>query len=52
MTQKDAVKYATYGQPDWWWIDLDVTVDRADANLLLASILERAGLARAGVSLG
>lgn len=52
MTQKDAVKCAAFGQRDWWWVDLEVGVDRADAELLLASILERAGLARAGVSLG
>lgn len=52
MTEKDAVKCAAFGQPDWWWVDLDVIVDRTDADLLLASILERAKLIGAGVPLG
>lgn len=52
MTEKDAVKCVAFGQRDWWWVDLDVVVDRADADLLLASILERARLTGAGVPLG
>jgi tetraacyldisaccharide 4'-kinase len=52
MTEKDAVKCTAFGQPDWWWVDLEVGVDRADAELLLASILERVGLTGAGVPLG
>lgn len=52
MTEKDAVKCAGFGQPAWWWVELDVTFDRADAQLLLSSILERTGLAGAGVTPG
>lgn len=49
MTEKDAVKCAGFGQPGWWWVELDVTFDRADAQVLLSSILERTGLTGAGV---
>jgi tetraacyldisaccharide 4'-kinase len=52
MTEKDAVKCRGFGQPGWWWVDLEVTVDRTDAETLLASIHERIGLAGAGVILG
>lgn len=52
MTEKDAVKCRGYGQPGWWWVELDVDVERSAADLLLASILERAGLTGAGVRLG
>jgi tetraacyldisaccharide 4'-kinase len=52
MTEKDAVKCQAFAQPDWWWVDLDVSIDRADAQGLLASILDRTGLTRAGVTLG
>ncbi|HET7204108.1 MAG TPA: tetraacyldisaccharide 4'-kinase [Steroidobacteraceae bacterium] len=52
MTEKDAVKCRQFARPGWWWVDLDVEVDRAEAEALLASILERTGLARAGVPLG
>jgi tetraacyldisaccharide 4'-kinase len=52
MTEKDAVKCAGFGQPQWWWVELDVSVDRDDARTLLASILERTGLTGAGVPLG
>ncbi|MGI9247094.1 MAG: tetraacyldisaccharide 4'-kinase, partial [Steroidobacteraceae bacterium] len=49
MTEKDAVKCRQPGQGDWWWVDLDVTVSREDSQVLLASVLERTGLAGAGV---
>ena len=52
MTEKDAVKCREFGQPGWWWVDLEVTLDRTDAATLLASIHERAGLAGAGAVLG
>jgi tetraacyldisaccharide 4''-kinase len=52
MTEKDAVKCAGFRQPEWWWVELDVTFDRADAQMLLSSILERTGLAGAGVTPG
>jgi tetraacyldisaccharide 4'-kinase len=52
MTEKDAVKCQAYGQPDWWWVDLDVHVERDDATTLLTSLLERTGLTGAGVRLG
>jgi tetraacyldisaccharide 4'-kinase len=52
MTEKDAVKCAAFAQPSWWWVELDVTFDRADAQRLLASISERTGLTGAGVTSG
>jgi tetraacyldisaccharide 4'-kinase len=52
MTEKDAVKCAQFAQPGWWWVKLDVSIDRADAATLLAIVLERTGLTAAGVNLG
>jgi tetraacyldisaccharide 4'-kinase len=52
MTEKDAVKCRQFARPDWWWVELEVSIGRADAAALLASILERTGLAGAGVTLG
>jgi tetraacyldisaccharide 4'-kinase len=52
MTEKDAVKYQAWGQPDWWWVDLEVAIERAAAEMLLTSILERTGMTGAGVRLG
>jgi tetraacyldisaccharide 4'-kinase len=52
MTEKDAVKCQAYGQPGWWWVDLDVQVERDAAAMLLTSLLERTGLTGAGVRLG
>ena len=52
MTEKDAVKCRQIAHPDWWWVELEVSIDRADAAALLASVLERTGLTGAGVSLG
>ena len=52
MTEKDAVKCLHLARPGWWWVDLEVGIGRADAAALLASILERTGLAGAGVTLG
>lgn len=45
MTEKDAVKCTVGGRREWWWVDLGVTFARSDAQTLLASILERTGLA-------
>lgn len=52
MTEKDAVKCHAIRQPDWWWVDLEVSLDRTDAAALLTSILERTGLTGAGVPIG
>jgi tetraacyldisaccharide 4'-kinase len=52
MTEKDAVKCAEFAQPGWWWVELEVSIDRAAAATLLATVLERTGLAGAGVNLG
>jgi tetraacyldisaccharide 4'-kinase len=52
MTEKDAVKCRGYAQPGWWWVELDVSIDRTTAEELLALVLERAGLTGAGVRLG
>ncbi len=52
MTEKDAVKCRAYAEPDWWYVELDVTVDRETARDLLAIILERTALTGAGVKLG
>ncbi|NJD33008.1 MAG: tetraacyldisaccharide 4'-kinase [Gammaproteobacteria bacterium] len=52
MTEKDAVKCMACAQPDWWYVDLDVTIERDTARDLLAIILERTGLTGAGVKLG
>jgi tetraacyldisaccharide 4'-kinase len=52
MTGKDAVKCRHFAGPDWWRVELEVEVDRAEAELLIASILERTGLIRAGAALG
>ncbi len=52
MTEKDAVKCMACARPDWWYVELDVTIERDTARDLLAIILERAGLTGAGVNLG
>jgi tetraacyldisaccharide 4'-kinase len=52
MTEKDAVKCRQIARPDWWWVELEVSIGRAEAAALLTSVLERTGLTGAGVSLG
>ena len=52
MTEKDAVKCAIDARHEWWWVELEVHLGRSDAQLLMASILERTGLGGAGVNLG
>jgi tetraacyldisaccharide 4'-kinase len=52
MTEKDAVKCGRYAQPGWWWVELDVSIERKAAEELLALVLERTGLTGAGVYLG
>jgi tetraacyldisaccharide 4'-kinase len=52
MTEKDAVKCRAFAGADWWFVELAVGLDRADASALLALILERTGLTGAGVQLG
>jgi tetraacyldisaccharide 4'-kinase len=52
MTEKDAVKYASYAPPDWWYVELDVVIERETALDLMSLVLERAGLTGAGVKLG
>lgn len=52
MTEKDAVKCRGYAQPGWWYVSLEVWIERETARELLALVLERAGLTGAGVKLG
>jgi tetraacyldisaccharide 4'-kinase len=52
MTEKDAVKCAAYARAGWWYVELDVIVERGTARDLLALVLERAGMTGAGVNLG
>jgi tetraacyldisaccharide 4'-kinase len=52
MTEKDAVKCRGYAQPGWWYVELDVGIERETARDLLAVILERIGLTGAGDKLG
>jgi tetraacyldisaccharide 4'-kinase len=52
MTEKDAVKCTEFARPGWWWVELEVSIDRADAAALLATVLDRTGLTGAGVNLG
>jgi tetraacyldisaccharide 4'-kinase len=52
MTEKDAVKCRACARPGWWWVDLEVDIDRDAAAALLAIVLERTGLTGAGVTLG
>ena len=52
MTQKDAVKCRDHVQAGWWWVDLEVGIEREAARLLLDTVLERTGLIGAGVRLG
>lgn len=52
MTEKDAVKYRSFAGADWWFVELGVNLERAAASDWVALVLERAGLAGAGVHLG
>ena len=52
MTEKDAVKCRVHAQPGWWFVELDVAIERKTTGELLALILERTGLTGAGVKLG
>jgi tetraacyldisaccharide 4'-kinase len=52
MTEKDAVKCAAYARGGWWYVELDVVVERGTARDLIALVLERAGMTGAGVNLG
>jgi len=52
MTEKDAVKCTGYAQPGWWWVALDVSIERTAAEELLSLVLERTGMTGAGVPLG
>jgi tetraacyldisaccharide 4'-kinase len=52
MTAKDAVKCAGIAGSGWWWVELDLEINRADAAMLLDSVLARTGLTGAGVALG
>jgi len=33
MTEKDAVKCRQIARPDWWWVDLEVSIGRAEATV-------------------
>jgi tetraacyldisaccharide 4'-kinase len=52
MTEKDAVKCRGYARPGWWFVELEVGIERETARDLLALVLERTGLTGAGVKLG
>jgi tetraacyldisaccharide 4'-kinase len=53
MTAKDAVKCHSFAGSDWWFVELEVGLERSTARDLLASIIERTGLCTgAGVHLG
>ena len=52
MTEKDAVKCRSFAVPAWWYVELEVGFERAAAQELIAVILERTGLTRAGVHIG
>jgi tetraacyldisaccharide 4'-kinase len=52
MTEKDAVKCAAYARPGWWYVELDVGMERETARELLSLVLERTGLTGAGGKLG
>ena len=52
MTEKDAVKCAGYAQSGWWYVDLEVELEREAARDLVSMVLERTGLTGAGVKLG
>ena len=52
MTEKDAVKCRRFARPEWWFVELEVTVDDGDARALVDGILERAGIPGAGVNHG
>jgi tetraacyldisaccharide 4'-kinase len=52
MTEKDAVKCRSFAGPAWWFVELEVGFERAAAQELLALVLERTGLIRAGVHIG
>ena len=52
MTEKDAVKCAGYAQSGWWYVELEVELEREAARDLVSMVLERTGLTGAGVKLG
>ncbi len=52
MTEKDAVKCGAYARPGWWYVELDVAIERDTARELVAIVLERIGMTGAGVKLG
>lgn len=52
MTEKDAVKCAGYARAGWWYVELEVELERDAARDLVSMVLERTGLTGAGVKLG
>lgn len=52
MTEKDAVKCRSFARPDWWFVELEATFDEGEARALVDGILERVGIAGAGVNRG
>lgn len=52
MTEKDAVKCRPFAGADWWFVELGVYLERGAAGDWVALVLERTGLAGAGVRLG
>jgi tetraacyldisaccharide 4'-kinase len=52
MTEKDAVKCRSFAGSDCWFVELEVAIEPADARTLVELVLQRAGLAAAGVHRG
>jgi len=52
MTEKDAVKCAGFARDDWWWVELELVMEPAEAETLLALVLARTGLGGPGVNRG
>ena len=52
MTEKDAVKCRHFARGDWWWVELDVVIETAAAEALLAIVQQRCGLRISGVENG
>jgi tetraacyldisaccharide 4'-kinase len=48
MTEKDAVKCRGFAEADWWFVELELSIDEAEARALVDGILERTGLAGVG----
>ena len=52
MTEKDAVKCTGFARGNWWWVELELVMEPAEAEALLALVLARTGLGGSGVNRG